>query len=234
VTSEDTRAEHLERQLAEQSTELERARGENAEHRQYICTLSNQLSTAQRKCDEVRHSARSAVAHKDDLLMQRNLRQENYCLKDQLAVVRKQQRNFDLAQTDSLGPSEKTIRDDFAQIKVELENDCSSLDVTLPTTASIHEMRVCDGDEVVDSWTLRLAHCSFNQLISFAIENKVSEFDVVRALAAVGVCDMAFESNFPDLMAKESPILDQYRKHILTKGKHLLQRLNDWLTDHTS
>lgn len=215
VTSKETRAKDLERKLAEKSTQFENAQ---REHTRYVFTLSNRLSAAERECDEVRHSARSAAAHMNDFVMQRNLRQENYSLKDQLAKVQKQQRNFALAQTNSLGPTQTVIQDEFDQIKAELANACSSLDIATLTAASFHEMQVHDDDDVVESWTSRLADCNFSQLVASAMGNKLSEFDVIRALAAVGICDMAFESDFPSLIASESPLLDQYRSHILTAG----------------
>lgn len=172
----------------------------------------------EKQCDQARHSARNTVAHMDNFVMQCNLRQENHSLKDQLAKGQMLQQNLELAQTDSLGPPEKTIRNDFEQINVELVNACSTLDIATPASAGFQGMRVHEGDEMVEPWSRRLAQCSFSQLVASGMENELSEFDLVRALAAVGVCAMAFESDYPGLMAREPPVLDQYRSHILTRG----------------
>lgn len=219
MTSEEIQIKNLERELTDAKSKLGCAQRENAEQKQYIFSLSNRLSAAQVECDEFRHSARAAAVHRDDFVMQRNLRHENYLLKDQLANVRKQQKNLALIQTNSLGPSERAIQDEFDQIRVELKDACSSLHIAAPSTTSLQDMQMRDDEGVVGPWAQRLAQCSFLQLASLAVENGVSGLEVVRSLAAVGVCDLVFESDFPHLMAKESPILDQYRKHMLARGK---------------
>jgi hypothetical protein len=218
LSDETIHLENLTRQLAQKSTELEKTQRDNVDQRHRILQLENRLATVVRECDEAAHSARGALAHLDDVVMQSSLRQENWLLKDQLAKVREQQRNFALAETGSLAPAQQTIEEELGQIRFEVDNACSSLDVACPTRNSIQEMRASDVDEALISWAWRLAQCRFSELASWAVSNMVPEFDVIRAIAAVGVCDMVFESDFPGLEARESPLLDQYRKQILTRG----------------
>lgn len=216
ATESENLIRSLKRELAGKTDELETTRRENMEQKNYIFTLSNQLSAAQMECKEIRHSTRNAALHKDDHIMQRDLRYENSVLKDELAKMRSQRQGFMMAETDSLRPSDKTIQDGFDLIRIDIRDACSSVDVATLISVDIQNAEHDNG--AIDSWAQRLAHCSFSKLVSSALESSISELEMTRSLAAVGVCDLVFESCFPNFIATESPILDQYRKHVLTRG----------------
>jgi hypothetical protein len=190
------------------------------EPKKSIFTHSNRLSTAQTECGEIARSTRTAAAnaHKDGLTTQ--LLYELSVLKEQIEKMRSQRQDFAMARTDSLGPSDKTIQEEFDLIQTHIRNACSWVDVTTNISANIQNMG--QDNQAIESWTRRIARCSFSHLVSSALEGGISELEVIKSLAAVGVCDLVFESSFPHFIAAESPLLDQYRKHVLTRGTNTL------------
>ncbi|KXX74365.1 hypothetical protein MMYC01_209542 [Madurella mycetomatis] len=190
--------------------ELQRSLRENMEHKHYIFTLSNRLSSAEFECGQIRESASKAAEYSDDVLMQRDLRYENSLLKGQLERMTSQRQIIAKAETNSLGPSDRAIWQELELIATDIKDACSSVEITIPTAAvNTHNTR--QEAKEADSWTRRVAR----------------RFHIVRALAAAGVSDLVFESKFPDFLARESPILDQYRNHILVKaGPQTLYQLD--------
>ncbi|KAH6842479.1 hypothetical protein B0I37DRAFT_382019 [Chaetomium sp. MPI-CAGE-AT-0009] len=202
--------------MRELELELQRTLRENKEQKDYIFTLSNRLSEAEYECDKVRESARKAAEYRDDVLMQRDLRYENSILKGQLGQMTSQRQTIALASTGSLEPSTRTIWQEFECIATDVKDACSSVDITIPSGSSSTSVHGGQGAKEADAelWARRAAHCSLDQFLSLAIDTGVSEHHIVRALVAAGIRNLVFESRFPDLFARESPMLDQYRKHI--------------------
>ncbi|KAK3292017.1 uncharacterized protein B0H64DRAFT_408729 [Chaetomium fimeti] len=207
--------------VAELVQELQRTARENKEQKDYIFTLSNRLSEAEYECAKVRESARKAAEYCDDLVMQRDLRYENSVLKGQLGQMTSQRQTIDLASTGSLGPSPRTIWQEFECIATDVKDACSSVDITIPPASAGTSAHRGQGSKEPESesWMRRAAHCSLDQyLSSLAMDTSVSEFHIIRALVAAGISQLVFESKFPDLVARESPMLDQYRKHIFARA----------------
>ncbi|KAL2131320.1 hypothetical protein VTI74DRAFT_5259 [Chaetomium olivicolor] len=211
AANHDTWMRALEQKLAAKDEELQKILRENMEQKHYIFTLSNRLSAAEFECGKIRGSANKAAEYSDDVLMQRDLRYENSLLKGQLEQMTSQRQVIAQVETNSLKPSDRSIWQEFELIATDLKDACSSVEITLPTSS------ISTHDET-DSWAQKVARCNFNQLLSSAMDTDVSEFHILRALAAAGIGDLVFESRFPDFLARESPILDQYRNHILAKA----------------
>ncbi|KAB5511378.1 hypothetical protein GE09DRAFT_1272229 [Coniochaeta sp. 2T2.1] len=225
MPSPNPRVEVTERLLVDKTAELEMAQGKITELQDYIFTLENRLSTAERECEEIQHSTRAAVHHRDDLTMQRNIRVENSNLKDQFEQMRRQRQSTTLLETDALGPMDKTIRKEFELINADVKDTCSSVDAGIPNATDIVAREGAKG--AVELWARRLAHCSFGQFVASALNSGIRDFDIVRSIATVGLCSLVFESRFPDFTARESPLLDQYRKHILIRaGPEMLSQLD--------
>ncbi|GAB1316044.1 hypothetical protein MFIFM68171_06254 [Madurella fahalii] len=200
----------LEQKLAAKDEELQMVLRENMEQKHYIFTLCNRLSSAEFECGQIRESASKAVEYSDDVLMQRDLRYENSLLKGQLEQMTSQRQIIAKAETNSLKPSDRTIWQEFELIATDLKDACSSVEITIPTALTNTHNTIQEAKET-ESWTQRVARY----------------FHIVRALAAAGISELVFESKFPDFLARESPILDQYRNHILAKaGPQTLYQLD--------
>jgi hypothetical protein len=220
TASHDARIRILEQQLAAKNEELQATLREKEEQRQYIFALSNRLSAAEFECGQIRDSAKKAAEYSSDILMQRDLRYENSLLKGQLEQITSQRRVIAQIETNSLKPSDRTIWQEFELIATELKNACASVEINVPTTSSTTSTSSSSAHDETEAWAQRVARCSFRQLLSSATDTDVSEFHIVRALAAAGISDLVFESSFPDFLARESPLLDQYRHHILSRGMY--------------
>jgi len=210
-------ADPIERALVKKTAELETTRGKIMEQQDYISTLKTRLSSAKKEREVIRQSTRAAAHHRDDLVMQRNIRVENSVLKEQIENMRRQRQSVASIEADSLGPSDKTIREEFELINVGVKDACSSVDAGIPNPADA-VAGVEGTGSVVESWARRLARCSLGQLVTSALDSGTSDFDIIRSVTAVGLCSLVFESQFPNFTARESPLLDQYRKHVLIRG----------------
>ncbi|KAL2193642.1 hypothetical protein P885DRAFT_63838 [Corynascus similis CBS 632.67] len=111
---------------------------------------------------------------------------------------------------------------------MDLKDACSSVEITIPTDSASnksHSGQEFKGSDS-ESWIQRMAQCNFESFLSRAIDTNVSNLHIIRALTAAGISDLVFESDFLDFQAKESPILDQYRKHVLARaGPQMLEQL---------
>jgi hypothetical protein len=208
----------LEREVVEKARELDAMRKRNRDQQSYIFTLSNRLSAAQTECYEVQKSKEAATADRDDPARQQKIRYDYSVMRDEVLKVRRQQDQLRIVRVDasSLGPSQKAILEQLDLIRVGIMDAFSSFDVaTIPANAG-------HGHEILESWAQRLAGCSFSQVLSSATESSISEPELLRSLAAIGLCCLAFESSFHCFMELESPLLDQYRQHVRTRGNKII------------
>lgn len=190
---------------------------DNLEQKHHIFTLSNRLSAAEFECGQIRQSARKAAEYRDDVTMQRDLRYENSVLKGQLESVTSQRQIIAQLETKSLRPTDRTIWQEFQLIATELKDACSSVEITIPP-ASTNTNDTQQERRETNAWAHRLAGCSLDHLLSLATSTDISDFHVATALAGAAISDLVFTSSFPDFLARESPLLDHYRHHILTRS----------------
>ena len=213
----ETRITGLETELARKIKELEDIQRECLEHKDYVFTLSNRLSAAQDECDVVRHSITAASDHRDDPAMQHVLRYELESLRRQMSKIQRQRQAIAKLETDSLKPSLNTIREEVDLIKSEIRDACFSIDLGVPMFADAGDTSRRDGT-TIDAWARRIAGCSMSKLIASNLAKGGSETEILRALTAAAICEYVFESSFPHFISRESALLDQYRRVILTKG----------------
>ena len=210
------RVEATENIVSGNAIAFEEAREENAQLKSYIHTLSDRLSAANAEVQSIRHSARAADQHKNNFSMQRDLRYEVSYLRDRIDKMRsQQQRLVNVTGASSLGPSDVDIREAFALIHDEIQDASSSIDIRRDMEINVQALV---QNESLNNWAQHLGYESLGGLVSSLPENGMSELEVVGSLAAVGICQLVFQSSFPDCLARESPLLDQYRTAILTQG----------------
>ncbi|KAH8900855.1 hypothetical protein GQ53DRAFT_835712 [Thozetella sp. PMI_491] len=170
-------------------------------------------------------SASAAEAHKDNYAIQRDLRIEISHLKRKRQSREEQKKSIEKVQTDSLGSSIEIIREDFDHIQNAIMNALSSTEPAALTSISTSYW----DNATIEVWARRATGSSFPEMVDQSIKDDIMELDVARSLAAVGLCNIVFESSFPHpyLLATESPLLDQYRKNIsMQDGPHALLRID--------
>ena len=216
---DSSRITSLEQEITRKQEELDLALKKIGEQKDYIFTLSSRLWHAEVEIKEIRHCARAAEHFLDDIKMQQAVRYENSTLKDQLEKLLSYRQDLAKVETDSLGLSRKTLRKKFEFLSIDIKDACSSVDITTPFSAKAANDEAGDSYAAVEAWIQRATPgCSFKELVSSVLEAGGSELDVARFAAAAGMCELVFDSQFPDFLAKESPLLDQYRRQVLTGG----------------
>jgi len=216
----EDRLSRLEKELAVRNEQLRTALQNIAEHKDHIFALSNRLSAAERECRKIEDSIEKATNLKDDNIAttQANLRYEISALRDQNIKMVHQREVISLAANGSLRPNNQTIREEFELLLGDMKDANSSVDILLPAKADIESM-----DSHIEAWSYRLTgSLSFGQFISHCLDHDISEIHFMTALAVAGATELVFESSgFPDFLTRASPMLDQYREHILLQGKSL-------------
>jgi len=207
----------LEKELARRAEELKAASRTIVQQQDHIFTLSNRLTAAEKECKEIERSIKKAAELKDNVTVQANLRYENSVLRDQNIKMISQREVISKAARDSLVPTNQSVREEFDLILAGLKDGCSSVSITMPRVA-----RAFDADDLnetpVLAWSRRLTGLTFREFVAGAIDDNISDIHIISALTATATADLVFESSFPDFLPRESPMLDQYRQHILTRG----------------
>ncbi|KAK1760103.1 hypothetical protein QBC47DRAFT_366392 [Echria macrotheca] len=180
---------------------------------------------------EIERTINKAAEHQHDLAMQETLRIECLNLRSQNIKMTSQRKVISMATKSSLGRSSRDIRDDFDLILAGLKDACSSLNITIP--AAVTRVDQAAGQATAEHWSQRLAGSSLHELGSRVSAEEMTDIQFMSALVAVGIAELVFESNFPDFLSRESPLLDQYREHILLRaGPQTLSEL-DLLAYHS-
>ena len=187
----------------------------NTEQKHHIFSLSNRLSAAEFECEKIRESASRAAECSDEIIVRRDLLYENSVLKGALQRLSSQQKLIPMVATDSVRPSNQEIWQELGLIAADIKDACSSADMSIPSKP-IDDIEPSRAK--LESWTRRVAQCSLDRFLASPADSDISDLDIVRALAAAGISELVFQTQFPDFLATESPLLDQYRRHILTKG----------------
>lgn len=166
-----------------------RIQGENAK-------LLSQLSTAQLEGGRLGQ-------------MVRYLQAENESLKGRLE---QQHLVNSLAATKPVGFSELSIEQGFELIATDLWDACLSVDIAIPPTSHGTSAKT-------ETWAQRVAQRSFSRLLASATDPDIDDFHIAGALAAASISDLVLESRFPNFLSWQSPLLDEYRRHVLTRSK---------------
>ncbi|SPO06111.1 uncharacterized protein DNG_08800 [Cephalotrichum gorgonifer] len=218
VTGQDPQTEALEAELAVKTRELEKLQTKNAEQSDYIFTLQNRLSATEREYEAIRDSQRAAFRDRYDVKMQAGIRHEHALFKGKILEMRSQQQSLRASETDSLKPSVKRLREEFDLIGSLLRDACSCIDLETSKLPDAADSSGRSHISTAGSWALRLAGSSVEELVASNSARGGFDDEVLRALAAVALCELVFEAtSFPGFVSRESPMLDQYRKTILTR-----------------
>jgi hypothetical protein len=76
--------------------------------------------------------------------------------------------------------------------------------------------------ELSDSWARRVGGTDISDLLANAKKVEIPKFQLVASILTAGIFDLVFKSAFPEILAIESPLLDQYRKLIAGSGQNIL------------
>ncbi|KAF4977311.1 hypothetical protein FZEAL_6134 [Fusarium zealandicum] len=184
-----------------------------------VFTLRNRLSEMQRELDEMHESSQAARGNRFDLWQQISH------LRGQLEAKDRLWQDTVAFETQSLAFSKTPIKRDYDLLYHKINETCSFIcDMSL--TEALPEQ---DGEfhPSAETWALKAANCKLDRLVSHSQAEAIPKEKLFASLVAAGIFELVFEPVVPDILALESPLLHQYRRHILTKdGQQALHRLD--------
>ncbi|KAK2666139.1 hypothetical protein RAB80_018239 [Fusarium oxysporum f. sp. vasinfectum] len=192
----------LELATRNQEAEMVRLRGREV-------TLMHRISELEEKLEDLKGCIRAPDSETANRITIYNLKRKLEA-KDNLIGV------FKALETDKLAFEATSIRTEFNRLYLTVYDtageicDLSSND-DLPKQWS-------EISQLSDSWARRVGGTDISDLLANAKKVEIPKFQLVASILTAGIFHLVFESAFPEILAIESPLLDQYRKLIAGSG----------------
>ncbi|KAF5611948.1 uncharacterized protein FSUBG_1975 [Fusarium subglutinans] len=180
----------------------------------YSITLENRISELKRRNYDLEDCMRLEYGEVTQL------RKEISSLKEKLDRKRLLERNHDDLEADRLGFLNTSLRAEYESLNSNIRNTCStichlSLDDALPEGRP-------DFSSLANNWAKRISGCDLGPLLDRSEAAQIPKRFILAALVAAGIFELVLEDAFPAFLAADSPLLDQYRRHIETESKHTI------------
>ncbi|KAF5542359.1 hypothetical protein FPHYL_11543 [Fusarium phyllophilum] len=184
----------------------------------YSITLENRISKLKRRNDDLEHCIRLASSSEGKNGMEDQLRVEISSLKDELELKRLLKKNHDDLEADKLGFLNTSLQAEYGNLYSNIRNTSSticdlSLDDALPKQGT-------DFSPLANNWAKRISGYCLGCLLDRCEAAQIPKRFILAALVAAGIFELVLEDVFPAFLAADSPLLDQYRRHIETESKH--------------
>ncbi|KAF2181358.1 hypothetical protein K469DRAFT_713793 [Zopfia rhizophila CBS 207.26] len=213
--SQDQLPVELERDLGEKAKQLVEKDSKIMAQENRILSLETRLSSLSKDHDELQHCIRATGAHERDPDLLRKLQYENSILQQRLVVSQNIQKDTASIEGDDLGLTDAEIRRDLDVIERRIAEACSSLGNWESPVMDIQVQP--EQFPYVESLLQKACGLKIHQLRQFSLDMDIQKLQLLQSIAAASVCISAFESGFPEFLAKDS-LLDKYRELILTQG----------------
>ncbi|ENH72755.1 hypothetical protein FOC1_g10013425 [Fusarium oxysporum f. sp. cubense race 1] len=169
---------------------LRQSEADLLKQKSYSMTLENRISELERINNDLKHCNR---LEREGLLM----------------------KNYKELEADRLGFLNTSLRADYGKLHSNIRDTSSricrlSLDDTLP------EQRT-GFSQLADNWARRIGRRDLGSLLDHCEAAQIPKKVILAALLAAGIFELVLEEVFPTFLAADSPLLDQYRKHIETE-----------------
>lgn len=183
-----------------------------------VFSLRNRLSEVERELEELQNCMQATSG------TEFVLKQQVYHLRARLESTHLLSCQVDAYNTECLGLSSSDTSKEYDNLLSNISENYSF--IRQPNADMNSDM---DADEVIpepsgdfchaaESWSIKASSRRLHQLLSYCRENEIPGDKLFPALVAAGISELVFEQVFPDILALDSPLLNEYRKHILTKG----------------
>ncbi|KAF5988554.1 hypothetical protein FBULB1_1430 [Fusarium bulbicola] len=134
--------------------------------------------------------------------------------------------DFKALETDSLAFQRTPIKAQFNCLYLGVYDTAGGI-CDLSSSDDLPE-KLSDISELSDIWARRAGGAGFSDLVVSAEKVKVPKMQLLASIQTAGIFHLVFESAFPDILAIESPMLDQYRKIIAGAGQNILPFVKTW------
>lgn len=211
-TPEPQPAPSLEASLQDLKEEIVMLKGHNLRLEGHTFTLTNRLAEAHNELEAYhdRHGG-PAIAESD-------LKDQIIVLKTKLEAQLLQKREFEGLTIDRLGFQKTSFKDGLKQLFSTIDHT-SWMICDFMTNDDFLPQQTSDFDQLVQYWVACFYDSNLGALLDHSNKAGVSKKKLLATLLTAGVFELVLKPVFPSILTLESPLLDEYRKHILTQGK---------------
>ncbi|KAH6646710.1 hypothetical protein BKA67DRAFT_580362 [Truncatella angustata] len=193
-----------------------------------VFNLNDQLWASRNEYKELRHRTRAAATSRGDTSLLTILQDENAALKKTLLLMQNSRQEIKELKTSGLGPSDTNIRKEYFLLYNDILDSCSSLShngLLVERFSATEDSG--NGRPVISVWADRVSGLDLTRMLRQSSELAILRIDVLRSLVAAGLCSLIFELPLSQLASTESPLLQHYRKQLLSRdGVEALQQLD--------
>ncbi|EWY80696.1 hypothetical protein FOYG_16625 [Fusarium oxysporum NRRL 32931] len=201
---------------------LRQSEADLLKQKSYSMTLENRISELERINNDLKHCNRSAQGNHG---VEIRLREEISRYKIRLEREGLLMKNYKELEADRLGFLNTSLRADYGKLHSNIR-DTSSRICRLSSDDTLPEQRT-GFSQLADNWARRIGRPDLSSLLDHCETAQIPKKVILAALLAAGIFELVLEQVFPTFLAADSPLLDQYRKHIETEsGWNALQRLD--------
>lgn len=194
-----------------------RAKANLLKQKSYSVTLENRISEIRRKYHDLEHCISVASStHAEEV----RFRQVISDLKDRLDQGRLLAKNYEELEADSLGFRNTTPGAEYHYLYSIICDTSSGIchtgsNDTLP-------IKRTGFSHLANNWAQRIGGRDLGPLLDHCEAVQIPKKLTLVSLLVAGLFELVLEEVFPAFLAAESPLLDQYRKHIETQSKRFL------------
>ncbi|EGU72984.1 hypothetical protein FOXB_16506 [Fusarium oxysporum f. sp. conglutinans Fo5176] len=191
----------------------------------YSVTLEKRISELERRNNDLEHCISLASSVQGIHGEEARLRQVISSLKDKLERERLLTKNYEELEADRLGFINTSLPIQYDNLHSNIR-DTSSAICHLSRDDTLPEQRA-GFSHLANNWAKRIGGCDLGSLLCHCEAAQIPKKVILVSLMAAGIFELALEKVFPEFLAADSPLLDQYTKHIETQSKHsILVTLN--------
>ncbi|KAJ3547645.1 hypothetical protein NM208_g1411 [Fusarium decemcellulare] len=204
---------------AQMLDELEALRTELLKEKACVFTLRSRLSEMQKEMDELHNSQATNTG-------QYNFRQQIAYLLGQLEAKDRLWQDTVAFRADPLSFSREAIKVEYDLLYHGI-NEASSFICEMSPHEEDSPQQNSRHQQSAQTWAVKASGWRLERLLSYSRKERILKEKLFASLTMAGVFELIFEPVLPDILALESPLLHQYRKHIQTKdGRQALHELD--------
>jgi hypothetical protein len=199
---------------------LRQSEADLLKQKSYSITLENRISELERSNYDLKDCIRLAGAAPGERGKVPQLREELRDLKEKLDRKRLLEKKHDDLEVDMFGFLNTSLRAEYENLYSNIRNTSSTI-CDLGSDDALPGKRT-DFSPLADNWAKRISGYCLGCLLDRCEAAQIPKRCILAALVAAGIFELVLEDVFPAFLAADSPLLDEYRRHIETESKHTI------------
>lgn len=202
----------LEARFRDLEKERIKLKGHNLRLEAHFFTLTNRLAEARSKLEDYHDRFNGPTIGESEL------KELKTTLKARLEAQLLQKCEFGGLKIDRLGFQEISFRERAKQLFSTIDDTSCMIFHFMTIDDSLPKQR-SGFDQLGQTWVTSFYGGDLGALLDYSDKAEVCKKKLLAALLTAGVFELVLKPVFPSILTPESPLLDEYRKHILTQGK---------------